>query len=471
MDPEHPTAPRERGRLARAFLAASATVSLVAAAGGAFAYVAYSQAQGAVGTFTTVPESPGQPTHDFGPCVDKVCNYLILGSDSRAGLSPAEQVDFGTNQDIGGSNRSDVIILVHIDPSQEKAVVLSFPRDLWVTIPGQGENKINAAFEGGLNGGGPQRVEHTVENLTGLHINHILYVDLAGFQHIVDVLGGVDMCVPTAMQDILTGLDLQAGCQRLNGYQALAYVRTRHQPCDYIPDFSRIGRQQQFLRSVLNRLLQPSEIVKATSLIKPVAQNLVTDPGFKLADVIYLVKQLEGISTGAVDFRVVPGTTASVTVPWSSIPLSIVKMDPSAEELFRDLRTGKRLPPELGRAFEQTAVSEANVPVLVVDHASVGKASGVEQILSESGFDIAPGTTAYASSGLGGIKGTAIAYAPGHLVDAQVVAKYFPDLPLLEAPKGALVGASVGVLVTSAYQPAPVGSQPPAPTDCQVLNP
>src|SRR6185437_9706839 len=118
-----------------------------------------------------------------------VCNYLILGSDSRAGLSAKEQRDFGTNQDIGGTNRSDVIMLVHTDPDHERATVLSFPRDLWVPIAGQsGDNKINSAFEGGLRGGGPQVVVRTVEDLTGIHINHWLYVDLARFQHIVQEL-------------------------------------------------------------------------------------------------------------------------------------------------------------------------------------------------------------------------------------------------------------------------------------------
>ena len=283
----------------RALIGITASLSLVVAAVSAYAYVGYLQAQGGI---TRIPPSPapsGSPEQrDFGPCVDNVCNYLILGSDSRAGLTPEEQVQFGTNADIGGSQRSDVIMLVHTDPKLQKAIVLSFPRDLWVNIPGVGMDKINAAFSGGLAGFGAQRVAKTIEQLTGLKINHVLYVDLAGFQGIVDTLGGVTMCIPAAMSDPLTGLNVKAGCQTLNGYQSLAYVRTRHQPCDVVPDFARIGRQQQFLRAVLNRLLSPGEIAKAPSFIRPVARNLVATKGFDLADVIYLVKQLEGISTG-----------------------------------------------------------------------------------------------------------------------------------------------------------------------------
>ena len=201
-----------------------------------------------------------------GPCIDDVCNYLLLGSDSRAGLTAEERDQFGTDEQIGGENRADTIMLVHTDPALEKAIILSFPRDLAVQIPGHGEDKINASFEGGVEGGGPALVAATVHKLTGLKINHALYVDLAGFQGIVDTLKGVEMCIPAEnvntpdgrIVDELTALDVKPGCQRLPGDQALAYVRTRHLRCDAAaPDFYRIARQQQFLRAVINKLLQP----------------------------------------------------------------------------------------------------------------------------------------------------------------------------------------------------------------------
>ncbi|MBI3647220.1 MAG: LCP family protein [Actinobacteria bacterium] len=465
------------GRLVRAFLASTAALALVVGALGAYGYATFVAAAGVVSTFTTSAGPAGSP-RDFGPCVRNVCNYLILGSDSRAGLPPGQVVQFGSNKAIGGSNRSDVIILVHTDPRQDKSVILSFPRDLWVSIPGKGENKINSAFEGGLNGGGPQLVARTVENLTGLHINHVLYVNLAGFEGVVKALGGVNMCVPANLvntadgriYDILTGLDIRPGCQLLDPLQALAYVRTRHLPCDFIPDFSRIGRQQQFLRAVLNRLLQPSEISKAPSLIKPIAHNLVTDPGFKLADIIYLVKQLQGIgdptAQAQADFRAVPGSTATITVSWSSIPLSIVRMDPSAEELFKALRNGRPLPPNVGVQLPGTATSPANIPTLVVDHDSAGKAAGVASTLSESGFDITPGTTTYAGSGLK-VKGSSITYAPGSLSDAQVVAQYFPGLRLVQAPKHVLPrGTKIAIVISASYRPQPVGQGPSSSGQC-----
>ena len=104
-----------------------------------------------------------------------------------------------------------------------------------------------------------------------------------------------------------SGLNIEPGCQRLDGTQALAYVRSRHLPCDHVPDFARIGRQQQFLRAVVNQMLQPSMVVKAPALVSPVLENLRRDEGLLPSDLVYLVGQLRGLSTGAVEFRAVPG--------------------------------------------------------------------------------------------------------------------------------------------------------------------
>jgi LCP family protein required for cell wall assembly len=462
--PSPPGAPRPHRRAIRTLIGVSASIALVVSAVSAFAYVGYILADREIGILP--PTDSGGQQHDFGPCADDVCNYLILGSDSRSGLSAQEQDQFGTDQDIGGANRSDVIMLVHTDPALEKAIILSFPRDLWVNIPGRGEDKINAAFEGGLEHGGAQLVAKTVQQLTHLTINHVLYVDLAGFQGIVRTLGGVTMCIPANLadpatgrvQDPLTGLDVAPGCQQLDAKQSLAYVRTRHLRCDLIPDFSRIGRQQQFLRAVLNRLLSPSEIAKAPSLIRPIAHNLVADESLDLADIIYLVKQLEGISTGAVEFRAVPGTPG-----WEG-SLSVVKMDPVAEQIFARIRRGEPLG-TLGIQLAATPTSEANIVVPVVDHGSGGTAQEIERVLTDAGFDITPGLVDYAAYGAS-IQGSAIVYKPGHLTEAEVVQKYFPNLRLVEAPATALKGSPVAIFVTASFQLQPVGTGGGDTSDC-----
>jgi LCP family protein required for cell wall assembly len=348
---------------------------------------------------------------------------------------------------------------VHTDPALEKAIILSFPRDLWVEIPGEGEDKINASFEGGIQGGGANLVAATVHKLTGLRVNHVLYVDLAGFQGVVDTLGGVDMCIPAEnvntpdgrIVDELTALDVKPGCQTLPADQALAYVRTRHLRCDAAaPDFYRIARQQQFLRAVINKLLQPDQIARLPFMIRPIMQNLTRDEDLNLADLAFLVGQLEGISSGAAEFRTVPAYPDPAN-------LGILRMDESAERIFQAIRDGKPLG-EVGRDLVYTPPSEANVPVVVVDHASGGAVTGVQDVLSQAGFDISPGLTTYTAYEKK-VPGNVIAYAPDADAEAQVVQKYFPNLELRQV-KGLPDG--VAVFIDASYEPAPVGGGAPA---------
>lgn len=452
------------GRVARIAVAVTATLSLLIGVGSASGFVAYKQAGG---DGPTIPpptgSAPPEVQRALGPCVEDVCNYLLLGSDSRDGLSAEELDQFGSDQQIGGENRADTIMLVHTDPALEKAIILSFPRDLWVQIPGEGEDKINASFEGGIEGGGANLVAATVHKLTGLKVNHVLYVDLAGFQGVIDTLGGVEMCIPGEnvntpdgrIVDELTALDVEPGCQTLPGDQALAYVRTRHLRCDAAaPDFYRIARQQQFLRAVINKLLQPDQIARLPVMIRPIMQNLTRDKDMNLADLAFLVGQLEGISSGAAEFRTVPSFPDPAN-------LGILRMDESAERIFAAIRDGKPLG-EVGRDLVYTPPSEANVPVLVVDHASGGAAAEVQEVLSQAGFDISPGTTtstAYQEK----VAGSVIAYAPDADAEAQVVQKYFPTLEMKQV-KG--LPDDVVVVVDATYEPAPVGGDGAAPPEC-----
>ncbi len=484
-------APHAHGRTVRVLLALMATLSLIVAAVGGISYASYQAA-----TQIGVVDDPGhiwdpaesEPNGPTGPCVDDVCNYLILGSDSREGLSREEQTRFGTDDEIGGKNRADTIMLVHSDPARDKAVILSFPRDLWVDIPGHGEDKINAAFEGGVEGGGPALVAETIHKLTGLRINHFVYVDLAGFQDIVETLDGVEMCIPAEnvntpdwvegpsgdvyygeggyIADPFTGLYVKPGCQVLHGDQALAYVRTRHLQCDEIPDFARINRQQEFLRAVINRLLEPAELLKAPTLVRPVLASLRRDPKLTPADLVYLVGQMQGMTTGAADFRSVPGTVEEQVVPWSTVPLSVVRMDPAAEELFAALRDGTPLP-KVGTSLEGVEPSAATIDVPVVDHGSGGIATEVNAILADAGFIVSDVVT-YATFGAD-VKGSAIAFEPGHEIEAQVVAKYFPGLELVQTGAGALTGSDVAVFVTSGFELQEPGSGA-APDVCLALS-
>jgi len=482
-----PPAPKPHGHLTHWFVGISAALSLVIAAGSAYGFVAYQQAKGE-GTriFNPPPlESSSAEPDSPGGCADDVCNYLLLGSDSRAGLSDEEQTEFGTDKQIGGENRADTIMLVHTDPKLEKAIIISFPRDMYVPIPGHGEDKINSAFEGGIEGGGPELVAGTVQNLTGLKIDHFLYVDLAGFQGVIDELGGVDMCItgenvntpgyvesetadgtisevyykePGHIVDPRTGLDVKPGCQRLPSDQALAYVRTRHLKCDSAaPDFYRIQRQQQFLRAVINRLLQPQQLAQLPFMIKPILSNLQRDSDLNPAELAFLTGQLQGISSGATEFRTVPAYPDPSN-------LGILRMDQSAERIFAAIRQGKALGP-IGESV-YTAPSPATVQVLLVDHASGGKVDAAASILSQSGFDITPGTTSYPEYAKK-LPGNVIAYAPDADAKAQVVAKYFPNLELKQVDG---LPDDVVVYIDGTYQAAPIGGGATAETTCPEPN-
>ena len=410
----------------------------------------------------------GGTSYPSGECSERPCNYLLLGSDSRTGLPPDQLNDFGTNSDIGGETRADTIMLVHTDPALEKAIVLSFPRDLWVDIPGHGKDKINSAFEGGVDNGGPQLMADTVSDLTGLPIDHFLYVDLNGFQRVVDTLRGVDLCIPEYdvntpgyvegpdgdgqptqiyydepghIVDPYTGLDVTPGCQHLDGFQALAFVRSRHLPCDDIPDFARIGRQQQFMRAVINQMLKPAQIVKAPTLVQPILANLHRDQRFMPGDLVNLVGKLQGLSTGAVEFRAVPGTSDMVG------SLSVVKMDPSARQLFHAIEESKPIA-GVGTELVRTPPSEANTTVAVMDAGNADGAAEVEDVLSQAGFDISPGIVA--GTVPKGVKPPVIVYQPGRQDFANVVHAYFPDLRM---QKLASLEAPVAVVVPAGYVP------------------
>src|SRR3990172_5963505 len=470
-DPKKPTDPARPGGAGahphwrRGFLVSTATASAFVMLVSAFAMGTYFWARSQI---STIPDFPpvdataggSSPEPEIaGICDDRACNYLLVGSDSREGLTPEEQIAFGTDADIGGGNRSDTIILVHTEPDRREAVFLSFPRDLWVEIPGVGTGKINGAFAGGIGGGGAQLVARTVKNLTGMPIHHVLYVDLAGFQGLVDALSGVDMCVPFPMQDELTGLDIPGGCQRFDGATALAYVRNRHQPCDAVPDFARIGRQQQFLRAVISRLLSPGELLRLPPLVPELLGNLVVDEGLRNpAELVYLAGTLDGVNTGAADFRSVPSVPPGEYV--NGQYLSIVRaVEPQASQLFERIKQGRTLG-DLGTELSSTPPSPANIVVQVIDKRSGTIAANAFNVLTDGGFNTSPGIVPGATFG-SPVKGSVIVYREGAEPQAKVVGTYYGNLDLVAAPAGTLpAGVDVAVVLTPSYEPPPPSTQP-----------
>ncbi len=174
--------------------------------------------------------------------------YLLVGSDSREGLTRAERSKLGTGSDKG--QRTDTIMLLHV-PESGPTVLLSLPRDSYVPIPGHGKNKINAAFAYG----GPKLLIQTIEGVTGLRVDNYVEIGFGGFAGIVDSVGGVKMCLPKAMKDKDSHIDLPAGCQQLDGKNALGYVRMRK--ADPLGDLGRVQRQREMIGSIANKAVSP----------------------------------------------------------------------------------------------------------------------------------------------------------------------------------------------------------------------
>jgi len=228
---------------------------------------------------------PGRPAPGHGT------TWLLVGSDSRSDLSPEQQAALATGGDVG-NGRTDTIMLIHIPSliSDVAPTVVSIPRDSLVTIPGNGQDKINSAFAIG----GPQLLVHTVEQATGIRVDHYGEIGFAGFAAVVDAVGGVTLCPAQPINDPLAGIDLPAGCQKLDGRNALGYVRSRATPR---ADLDRMINQREFLSALLHRAASPAVWLNPFrwwSVKTSVTNAMTVDSGAHVWDLVRLAWALHG---------------------------------------------------------------------------------------------------------------------------------------------------------------------------------
>ncbi|GMU79139.1 MAG: hypothetical protein AMXMBFR46_19320 [Acidimicrobiia bacterium] len=250
-------------------------------------------------------------------------NYLVVGSDSRAFVETEfEEKAFG-DPDKETGRRSDTMMVVHVEPDAERTLILSFPRDLWVDIPGIGNAKINAAFNSEL-GGGPDSIIAALKQNFDIDINHYLEVDFVSFREIVDSVGTVPVYVDRPVIDDFTGfIVVKPGCYRLDGTDALAYVRSRHlrylnprtgrMEEDPRADIGRIERQQDFIRRMAGAVVQRSlhDPFKAREITQRVVDHLRVDDDFDKRDALDLVAAFRSVNpddTSALEFVTFPFT-------------------------------------------------------------------------------------------------------------------------------------------------------------------
>jgi LCP family protein required for cell wall assembly len=258
-------------------------------------------------------------------------NWLIVGSDTRDGLTTKQIIQDHVGFDFGTAN-SDSLMLLHMGSG--KPVLISIPRDSYVPIPGYGDNKINAA----LGFGGPSLLVKTVENVTGLRINHYMGIGFGGLVSVVNTVGGVRVCVPTALDDPYSGLKLSAGCHNLNGTQALAFVRDRHSFAT--SDLQRMQDQRAFLKALLSKATSPGVYLNpftALPFASTAASSISVDKGTDLYDLTQAALALRDPLTTTVPIANpdYPTPNAGDAVQWNQS---------QALELFKALQSGKPVP-------------------------------------------------------------------------------------------------------------------------------
>ncbi len=294
--------------------------------------------------------------------------FLMIGSDSREGL------DDLTNFGPAGGQRADVIILVKVYPDEDRAQMLSIPRDLYVDIPGHGKQKINAAYALG----GAQLMVETVKTVTGLPVNHYMEVGFVGFKAIVDEMGGVPVYFPYPARDQKSGLNVGAGVQELDGKQALAFARSRtyqeNQNGKWTSvdanDIGRTRRQQQLIFSILGAMRRPSNLLESGSIVNAFAQHLAMDSGLADASLIELAFRMRGISPDRIEAATLP--TRGGTVGEQSI-LLMVEDSARTIEAFR---TGASLGGTTDRPMKVTVLNGNGIAGSAAQYAGVLEADG-----------------------------------------------------------------------------------------------
>jgi LCP family protein required for cell wall assembly len=237
-------------------------------------------------------------------------NILLVGSDSRTSKGNAGQW-------VKGDQRTDAIMLVHVAADRKSVDVLSIPRDSWVSIPGYGDSKINSAYAEG----GPAMLIQTVEQLTGVRIDHLAIADFTGFVAMTDALGGVKITVPETTGDSRN--HFEAGTHLMTGKQALGYVRQRHN----LPggDFDRMKRQQNWIRAVIKEAMSKDTLtnpVALTGFLDAATKSITVDRDWSTSDIRDLAISLRSLRSTDIRFMTAP----NLGTDWEG-DQSVVRLD------------------------------------------------------------------------------------------------------------------------------------------------
>jgi len=401
---------------------------------------------------------PRVAVEGLSPSTGGQLNVLVVGSDSREGLTPEELEILGTNTVEG--KRTDSIFLLSVEGGA--AAMLSFPRDLYVTRCDRSEGRVNGAYATG----GPDCLVETIARESGIPVTHYVEVNFIGFVRIVDALSGVEVFLDQPMVDRAAGVDLPAGCNLLDGKAALGFVRAR----TVDDDLGRIARQQRFLKELVRGVVQPSTIANPARLFNvtgTAARAVSADENLGLIDLLRLGRAARGLASGGLATYTVPANPQRIGGADVLVPAA------GADAVFSRFRDGTILdvapPPEVGPQPGDVTLDVLN------GTATPGLGAEGQRFLTGRGFRVAEvGNTAP-------VPRTVVRHLPGQEPAALLVAAQLPGVTIeasSSAPELALVlgpDADFGAAPPPVPAPAPApppGADPAAPADQVVgVNP
>ena len=370
-------------------------------------------------------------------------NYLMIGSDTRALTSgdPLDPQRFGEAE----GQRSDTIMVLHVDPDSDRALLVSFPRDLWVDIPGQGSAKLNAAFTDG-----PQSVIDTLANDFSVPIHHYVEVNFDSFRQIVDAIGTVPVYFPAPARDEFSTLSVPSGgCVELDGPGALAFVRARHlelfnsatgrwESADPIPDIGRIARQQALLRVIGSKAMDAAltNPFTANRIADAAIGQLRLDQDFGRTDAFALAA-----SFAAGDDEPGPATLTIPSTPGTRDGQSVLLTTGDAEGVLTQLRD-----------FDTVVASGAANAVPGATHVRVLNASGTEGAAAAALSDLTDQGFVDAGTGNDADRGTSeVRFRPGEDDKAALVASLVRG-PVEQVEDDSITGADVVLVIGAQFE-------------------
>lgn len=381
--------------------------------------------------------------------VDSALNILVIGSDTRDGLDTTE---YGVGTAEGGP-RSDTNLLVHIAADRESAQVISIPRDSMTKAPRDCSDPSSTVADGevrrwndNFNQGGPACTVKTLEGLTGIYVDHVTVVDFGGFQAMVDGLGGVDVCLPEAVSDPDAQIDLPAGRQRLDGKEALGYVRMRKTLGDG-SDLQRIARQQVFMSSMAQEATDRSLLLRPDRLYRfldAATKSMTADESLGLSRMMSIASSLKGLGTQDLVFVTVP------TEPYPADSNRVQWRTEAADALWAAVRDDVQLPGlEKKAPPAELTVKPSAIAVKVVNDTGVtGLATQEAEALRIQGFTATVADVAATSE----VEGVLVRHAKGDTESARTVAAAYPGAKLKTDAR--LARGSVHVVLGAGAEPA-----------------